>query len=64
MKTKGLNLGAMHENPKKKRRDRIQARCRRTRNKHMGSNLCAMPENPKRKEGIESKSNAKEPETK
>ena len=43
--------------------NKIQARCRRTRNKK-GSNPGTMPENLKKKEGIESRHNAREPETK
>ena len=50
--------------PETKGRDRIRARCRRTRNKRKGSNMGAMPENSKQKEGIESGSNARELETK
>ena len=47
-----------------KQRDRIRARCRRTRNKTKGSNMGAMPESPKQNEGIESRRDAREPETK
>ena len=50
--------------PETKGRDRIRARCRRTRNKMKGSNPGAMPENPKQNEGIESRRDAREPETK
>ena len=65
--------------PETKGRDRIWARCQRTRNKRKGSNLYimlenpnqtkgsnlgAMPENPKQNEGIKYGHNAGEPETK
>ena len=76
---KGSNLGMMPEIPKQKegieyrgdareletkRRDRIRARFRRTRNKTKGSNSGVMLENPKQKEGIESERDFGEPETK
>ena len=75
---KGLNPDAMPENPKQnegiesegdagepetKQRDRIRARCRRTRNKMKGSNPDVMPENPEQNEGIEFRCDAREPET-
>ena len=40
--------------PETKRRDRIRARCWRTRNKTKGSNPGAMPENPKQMKGSNS----------
>ena len=49
--------------PDIKGRDRIQARCRRTRNKRKGSNLGVMPEILKQKEGLESEHDTGEPET-
>ena len=76
---KGSNPGAMLENLKQnegiesgrdageletKRRDRIQARCRRTRNKTKGSNPSAMSENLKQNEEIEFGHDAGEPEIK
>ena len=72
---KGSNLGVMPENQKQnegielgrdagelktKQRDRIRARCRRTRIKTKGSNPGVMPENPKHNVGIESGSDAGE----
>ena len=74
-----MNPGVMPNNPKQnvrieyvpdarepetKRRDRIQARCRRTRNKREGSNPDAIQENPKLKDDIESGRNARELESK
>ena len=70
MKIKGLNLGVMPENPKKKEgiesgrdvgepetniRDRIYARCQRIRNKRKGLNLGAKPENPNQNKWINSR---------
>ena len=71
MKIKGLNLGAMSENPKKEeegiesghdvgepetnRRDRIYERCQRIRNKRKGLNLGAKPENPNQNKWINSR---------
>ena len=78
-KMKGTNPGAMPKNPKQKegiesgrdagepetkRRDQIQARCRRTRNKTKGSNLGEMPENSNQNKGNESSHDTREPETK
>ena len=48
----------------KKKKDQIQARCQRTRNKTKGSNEGMMLENWKQNEGIESRRDAGEPETK
>ena len=50
--------------PEVKRRDRIWARCQKTRNKKKGSNHGTMSENPKQKEGVESRHDAGEPEMK
>ena len=60
----GSNLGAMPENPEKKRRDRVKARCLTIRKKMKGSNQGAMSENPKQNEGIESGRDTGEPEKK
>ena len=46
------------------KKDRIQARCRRTQNKRKGSNLGTIPEITKQKEEIESGHDAGEPKTK
>ena len=63
IKKEGISRSNARE-PKTKLRDRIQARCLRTRNKTKGSTSCVMPENMKQNEGIESKHDAREPKTK
>ena len=78
-KTKGLNPGAMLENPKQKEgieskcdakepvskgQDLIWAQCTRTRIKIKGSNLGAIPENLKEREGIESERDEENPKYK
>ena len=51
------------KDPETKLRNRIQARCLRTRNKTKGSNSGTMPKNPKQNEGIDFEHDAREPET-
>ena len=50
--------------PETKGRERIRARCLRTRNKMKGLNPGAMSENSEQEEGIESGRDAREPESK
>ena len=64
IKNEGIESGCNAKEPESKQRDRIWARCPRTRNKTKGSNLGLMLENPKQKEGIESGHDVGEPETK
>ena len=65
MKTKGLALGAMPKNLKKKN-EGIESGCNagELEKKMKGSNLCAMLENPEQKEGIESGRDARKPDSK
>ena len=49
MSEKIMKSGHDAREPETKRRDQIQARYRRTRNKKKGSNLGTMPENAKQK---------------
>ena len=53
IKNEGIESGHDAREPESKQRDRIWARCPRTRNKTKGSNPGGMPKNPKQKEGIE-----------
>ena len=60
----GIESGRDAREPETKQRDRIQARCWRTRNKTKGSNLSVMLENPKQNKGFKFDRDAGEPETK
>ena len=63
IKKEGMKSRSNVREPETKLRDRIQARCLRTRNKTKGSNPGAIPENLKQIEGIESECDAGEFET-
>ena len=63
MLEKIMKSGHDARKPKAKRRDLIQAQCRRTRHKN-GSNPGTMLENLKQKEWIKSRHDVEEPETK